>query len=86
VAGSEGLQTLAQNYLNTDKPVKALHVLEVALAGEPTNKVSLGLRQKALQILIARAESGLRNDYEIYWLKARLADTERDLSVQGIDN
>jgi alkyl sulfatase BDS1-like metallo-beta-lactamase superfamily hydrolase len=86
VAGSEGLQTLAQNYLNTDKPVKALHVLEVALAGEPANKVSLGLRQKALQILIARAESGLRNDYETYWLKSRLADTERDLSVQGIDN
>ena len=33
------------------------------------------LRQRALQGLLLKAESGLRNDYEIYWLKYRLKDT-----------
>ena len=76
VSGSDGLLALAQIYLDGDEPVKALHVLEVALAGDPENLAGLGLRQEALQMLLTDAENGLRNDYEMYWLKARLADTE----------
>jgi alkyl sulfatase BDS1-like metallo-beta-lactamase superfamily hydrolase len=75
VAGSEGLLSLARTYLDSDQPVKSLHVLEVALAGDPANRAALELRQQTLQALMVQAENGLENDYEIYWLKSRLADT-----------
>jgi alkyl sulfatase BDS1-like metallo-beta-lactamase superfamily hydrolase len=75
VAGSEGLLSLARTYLDSDQPVKSLHVLEVALAGDPANRAALELRRQTLQALMVQAENGLENDYEIYWLKSRLADT-----------
>jgi alkyl sulfatase BDS1-like metallo-beta-lactamase superfamily hydrolase len=79
VAGTEGLMSLAQTYMGREQPVKTLHVLEVVLAGEPDNPDALLLRRKALEELMRRAEAGTRNDYEIYWLKSRLADTDRRL-------
>ena len=79
VAGNEGLLSLARNYLNKGEPVKTLHIVEVALAGDPGNRAALELRLQALQELQQRAEDGLKNDYEIYWLKYRLADTEVQL-------
>ena len=75
IAGNEALLGLAQNYLNQGEPVKTLHIVEVALAAKPADKMALELRQGALETLLAKAESGLKNDYEIYWLKYRLADT-----------
>jgi len=78
-AGEEALLSLAQTYLGRGDAVKALHVIEVALAAWPDNLAALGLRQQALESLLASAEAGVRNDYEIYWLKARLADTRERL-------
>lgn len=75
IAGNEGLLSLGQNYLNQGEPVKTLHIVEVALAADPANRLALQLRQQALEALLVNAENGLRNDYEIYWLKYRLADT-----------
>lgn len=75
VAGSEGLLSLAQNYLTQDKSVEALHIVEVVLAGDAQNQSALRLRQKALETLLVHAENGLKNDYEIYWLQTRLTDT-----------
>ena len=72
----------ATDYLNQDKPVKSLHVLEVVLAGEPANQAALELRRHALEVLMVKAENGLKNDYEIYWLKYRLADTEERLNKE----
>ncbi len=74
-AGPEALHSLAHHYLQQDEPVKALHILEVALAGDPQDQSALLLREQALLRLMAQAEAGTRNDYEIYWLKYRLADT-----------
>ncbi len=79
-AGTEDLLALVQNYLNADQPVKALHVVEVILAADSMNQAALTHRQSALQLLLARAESGLKNDYEIYWLKYRLNDTKERLA------
>ncbi len=75
VAGSEALLSLAQNYFTGDEPVKALHILEVVLEGEPDNASALRMRLEALETLLVAAENGLRNDYEIYWLQYRLKDT-----------
>lgn len=74
-AGNEALNSLAQNYLLNNQPVKTLHVVEVLLAAEPANRNALQLRQQALAALMEAAEEGLRNDYEIYWLQSRMADT-----------
>lgn len=79
VAGNESLLALAQGYLNGGETVKALHVLEVALAADPANTGALRLRQQALEVLLDAAKNGLRNDYEIYWLQYRLADTAQKL-------
>ncbi|MEP4149030.1 MAG: MBL fold metallo-hydrolase [Halioglobus sp.] len=75
VAGNEALHSLAQNYLLNNEPVKTLHVVEVLLAAEPVNRGALELRQQALAVLMEAAEDGLSNDYEIYWLQSRMADT-----------
>jgi alkyl sulfatase BDS1-like metallo-beta-lactamase superfamily hydrolase len=80
-AGAEALLSLSRNYLNQGEPVKALHVIEVTLASQPTNKDALGQRREALEVLMQRAEAGMRNDYEIYWLKTRMADTDSRLEV-----
>ena len=74
VAGNEGLLSLAQNYLAQGAPVKALHITEIALAGDPQNRGALAFRQQALEALLESAENGLGNDYEIYWLQSQLAE------------
>jgi alkyl sulfatase BDS1-like metallo-beta-lactamase superfamily hydrolase len=72
IAGNENLIALANNYLIQGEPVKTLHITEIALAGDPQNASALALRDHALVELLERAENGLRNDYEIYWLKSQL--------------
>ncbi|WP_415357552.1 MBL fold metallo-hydrolase [Halioglobus sp. Uisw_031] len=72
IAGNENLIALANNYLIQGEPVKTLHITEIALAGDPQNASALALRGQALVELLERAENGLRNDYEIYWLKSQL--------------
>jgi len=80
VAGSEGLLSLAQNYLSNNEAVKALHIIEVVLEGDEKDVNALRLRKDALTFLLNDAENGLKNDYEIYWLNYRLADTESRLA------
>ncbi len=72
------LFALAESYLDQEQPVKALHIVEIILANNSADVAALGLREQALQALLAREENGLKNDYLIYWLQARLTDT-RDL-------
>ena len=79
VAGLEGLLTLARNYLMQGAAVKTLHVVEVVLAAAPDDSQALVLRQEALAMLMDAARNGLQNDYEIYWLQARMADTSARL-------
>jgi alkyl sulfatase BDS1-like metallo-beta-lactamase superfamily hydrolase len=84
LAGIEGLLGLAQNYLLGGEPVKTLHMVEVILESEPTNAAALDTRQQALAALLDAAEKGLRNDYEIYWLKSRMADTAARLESPAL--
>ena len=57
--------------------------MEVALKGYPQDRTALTLRQQALQRLMEKAGAGTRNDYEIYWLKYRLADTAARLEGES---
>lgn len=84
IAGTEGLLSLARNYLNQGQPVKTLHALEVTLAGDPGNTSALRMRREALEVLMVEAENGLKNDYEIYWLKYRMADTDARLEGESL--
>lgn len=79
-AGSDSLLLLARSYLEEAQPVKSLHVLEVLLAGQSDNDEALALRAEALAMLLQSAREGYGNDYEIFWLQARLADTAARLS------
>lgn len=80
LAGAEGLTQKAQDYLAQDKPLEALHLMNVILEVDPTNNLALMSRKAALQNLLAKAESGDKNSYEIYWLTYRLRDTEAKLA------
>ena len=73
--------SLAQNYLSSGEPVKTLHMVEVVLEGDQNNAKALQLRQQALELLLDAARAGLKNDYEIYWLQARLTDTAARLEA-----
>ena len=83
LAGEEALLTLAQGYLDDAQPVKALHVLEILLADKPTSMGALKARESALTLLLEAARAGARNDYEIYWLQARIDDTRLRLNGAG---
>ena len=89
-AGSEILLTGARDYLDAQQPVHALHLLEMALAGDPGNVQALELRLDSLNRLKREAQATTRNDYEIYWLASRINDTEQRLgrptgTVGGFD-
>jgi len=82
LAGAEALTEKAQGYLAQDKPLEALHLLNMVLESDESNKLALMNRKAALQNLLAKAEGGERNSYEIYWLNYRLRDTQSRLDAQ----
>jgi alkyl sulfatase BDS1-like metallo-beta-lactamase superfamily hydrolase len=64
----------AEDYLKNDQPVHALKLVNVLLAAGDRED-ALRLRLDILNQLKDAAEAGLKNDYEIYWLNARIRDT-----------
>ncbi len=84
VAEMTGVDTLlerARRYQNESDPVRALHLVEMALAGDPGNSDALTIRLEALTQLQSDAEEGLKNDYEIFWLEHRIEKTEEELGL-----
>ena len=82
LAGAEALTKKAQAYLSQNKPLEALHLIDVVLEVEGDNNSALMARRTALQNLLAKAESGEKNSYEIYWLNYRLRETQSKLQAQ----
>ncbi len=80
-AGVESLVARATQKLQSNEPVQALHLVEIALAAEPANPIALGVRLSALKDLLAQAENGDRVDYEMYYLKRRIEITEEALQA-----
>ena len=71
LAGEARLLQLADTYLTGNELEKALHVLDIAAAGQDSAPVA-ALRASVLQQLLERARRTTANDYEIYWLNAQL--------------
>ena len=82
LAGAESLTQKAQSYLSEDKPLEALHLTNMVLDAKGDNEMALITRKAALQSLLAKAEQGEKNSYEIYWLNYRLRDTQSKLDAQ----
>lgn len=77
--GADKVIALAQSSLNQGQNVKALRLMEAALAAEPNNIAALNQRLKVLSLL--RQQSG--NFNESGWLDFAIANTKRDLAALG---
>ncbi len=75
----EALVKKAADYIAQDKPLEALHLLDIVDGGGVDNTAVLDARINALNILKSRAEAGEKNSYEIYWLNYRIRETEARL-------
>lgn len=64
----------AQAYLDAGQAVHALKLLNTLLAGVDSEQ-ALQMKLKVLNALKSAAEAGLKNDYEIYWLDAKIRET-----------
>jgi alkyl sulfatase BDS1-like metallo-beta-lactamase superfamily hydrolase len=80
LAGVDALSERAAAHVERGENVEALHLLEIALAGDPEHRPSLETRRAALAKLLAEAEAGLQNSYEMDWLKYRLRVTDAALA------
>jgi alkyl sulfatase BDS1-like metallo-beta-lactamase superfamily hydrolase len=80
LAGVDALAEAAARHVAAGEPVEGLHLIEVALAGDPTHRAALESRRKALGDLLTDAEKGLQNSYEMDWLKYRIRVTDEELA------
>ena len=81
LAGVEPLVERAVVHVEGDDSLRALHLLEIALAREPSHRKGLETRRAALQQLLARAEATTQNSYEMDWLKYRIRATDEALDA-----
>ena len=80
LAGVDAITERAARHVEVGDNLEALHLLEVALAGDPKHRVALETRLAALEDLLRIAESTLQNSYEIDWLKYRIRSTGERLA------
>lgn len=82
ITGADVLASRAADYVASGEPERALHLIEIALAGSDVNQLALEVRKDALSLLLERAQT-LNNTYEVMWLEARLQDTMTQLQPQA---
>ena len=82
LAGADALVQKAQKYLSDNKPLEALHLVDIVLEKDADHKLALLNRQAALQTLLEQAKATTNNSYEIYWLNYRIRDTQTKLDAQ----
>lgn len=81
MSGADAIVSKASNYANSE-PLKALHLVDIVLENNATNKAALQVRKTALTQLLQTAEAGDKNAYATYWLNYRLRDTQSKLDAQ----
>ena len=72
-AGAGPLCERARVHLENGRPLEAIHLAEIVLAGDPHHDPALDAKERALQLLLER--SGEENFSEVHWLKSDLAAT-----------
>jgi glyoxylase-like metal-dependent hydrolase (beta-lactamase superfamily II) len=78
LAGGPGaLARRAAARVGAGQPVEALHLVKVALAGEPGHRAALEARLAALELLLERSHGV--NHHEVLWLEDRIARTREAL-------
>ena len=70
LVGSDALVARAEDHLSADRPLEALHLCEIALAGEPEHVAATAARRKALQRIFET--DGERNFHLRGWLRSRI--------------
>ena len=74
LAGTDALVKRAQAHVDSDKPLEAIHLLDIVLAVEPANRDALAVKKASLEhLLIACAN---RNLSETMWLKSEISAVE----------
>jgi alkyl sulfatase BDS1-like metallo-beta-lactamase superfamily hydrolase len=69
--GATALASRADAKVAEDKPLEAIHLLDIALGAEPGNRRALAVKKAALERLLAL--SGSANLSETMWLKSEIA-------------
>lgn len=77
--GAAQLAGRARTLVEQGEPLKALHLVEIALTAEPANIDALTVRKAALEHLAASSPGS--NLSETMWLKAEIADVDGRLSA-----
>jgi len=78
LAGGAGkVAERAKALLDADKPLEALHLVDVALGVDSSEPTALAVKKHACQLLLARG--GGVNLSETMWLKAEIAEAEAKL-------
>jgi alkyl sulfatase BDS1-like metallo-beta-lactamase superfamily hydrolase len=72
--GPAVLTERATAHLDAGRPLEALHLVDMVLAGSPGDAPALRVKLGALRILLDR--SGRENFSEVRWLEAEIRDTE----------
>jgi alkyl sulfatase BDS1-like metallo-beta-lactamase superfamily hydrolase len=83
LAGADALVKRARSYLKEEREVHALHLMDVVLEAEPSHRGGLQVRKEALESLLKQAEGGVRNAYEMDFLKSRIRATEQAMGPAG---
>lgn len=78
VDGSE-LLVRAETHVREGRPLQALHLSDILLSQGDDAPPALAVRIAALERLLAQAQAGLQNSYEIYWLTYRLDESRARL-------
>jgi alkyl sulfatase BDS1-like metallo-beta-lactamase superfamily hydrolase len=77
--GADAVTKLAQEKLAAGNAVETLHLTDMVLNGEPTNRKALETRLKALELLVTKCS----NTNERGWLDYSLSETKRRLAVKN---
>lgn len=78
VGGTAPFVERAETYLESDRPLEALHLTEIALAHAPIDAAALRVRLRAHTMLLER--SGHENFSEVRWLEGEIRATEEMIS------
>ncbi len=76
------MPNVANKYVDANEPEKALHLTQIGLSQDPTNRALLSIEKRALLQLLDRVNGTTQNSYEIYWLNYRLRDVQSKLDAQ----